>query len=95
MRSRYITFRVSDAEYQILKTQAGAAGTSVPVLARGLAIESVQLTPRLDNLERLMRDIPDRAGMVAALEKLGARISALQALAAKIDAATTKKGATP
>lgn len=92
MRKRFITYRVSDAEYQTLKQQAEQAGVSVPVLARGLALESIQLTPRLEQIERLLQGIPERAAMITSFEKLGARLARL---AEKIDAATSKKGATP
>lgn len=67
MRKRYVTFRVSDAECQTLKTGVEQAGTSVPMHARRLALNFIQLAPRLDTLERLIRDITDRSGMVLIL----------------------------
>ena len=95
MRKRYVTYRLSADEYQTLKAQADQAGVSVPVLARGLALESVQLAPRLEAIERLLKGIPERGAVITSFEKLAVRIAALQALAAKIDQATATKGATP
>ncbi len=74
MRKRYVTFRVSDAEYQTLKAEAEKAGTSVPLHARRLALDSIQIGPRLDTLERLIRDVPDRAMLVEVAQRLGAKI---------------------
>ena len=74
MRRRVLSIRLSDTEYQSLKAQADAAGTSVPIHARRLALDSIQLTPRLDNLERLLKDIPDRAGMVSAFQRVAEKI---------------------
>ena len=74
MRRRVLSIRLSDTEYQSLKAQADAAGTSVPIHARRLALDSIQLTPRLDSLERLLKDIPDRAGMVSAFQRLAEKI---------------------
>ena len=85
MRRRVLSIRLSDAEYQALKHQAEQAGISAPVLARRLALDSIQLAPRLDQLERLIRAVPDRAGMV----------SAFQRLAEKIDRASNGKAGTP
>lgn len=90
-RKRVLSIRLSDREYQSLKQQADAAGASVPLHARRLALDSIQIGPRLDQIERLLKGVPDRSGVIAAFEKLGARIAAL---AAKIDTATTK-GAAP
>jgi tetrahydromethanopterin S-methyltransferase subunit G len=95
MRSRYVTYRLTAEEYQIIKTKAEKAGASVPVVARRLALETAQIdqiADRLDEIERQLKSVPDRAGMVAALEKLGARIAAV---AAKIDSASAAKGGTP
>ena len=74
MRKRYVTYRVSDAEYQTLRAEAEKAGASVPVHARRLALDSIQLAPRLDTLERLIRDVPDRAMLVEVAQRLGAKI---------------------
>ena len=74
MRKRYVTYRVSDAEYQTLKAEAEKAGTSVPLHARRLALDSIQIGPRLDTLERLIRDVPDRAMLVEVAQRLGAKI---------------------
>ncbi len=74
MRKRYVTFRVSDAEYQNLKAEAEKAGTSVPLHARRLALDGVQIGPRLDSLERLIRAVPDRAMLVEVAQRLGAKI---------------------
>ena len=93
MRKRYITFRVSDAEYQIIKTKAEQAGVSAPVVARRLALDTAQIDQlgvRLDQIERQLKNVPDGGAVLAAFEKLAVRIAALQALAAKIDQATTK-----
>ncbi len=80
MRRRVLSIRLSDTEYQTLKAQADAAGTSVPVHARRVALDSVQLAPRLDTLERLIRDVPSKAVL----------LEVLQRLVSKIDRATTK-----
>ena len=98
VRKRVLSIRLSDDEYQSLKALADQAGTSVPVHARTRALESVQLAPRLDQIERRLRGVPDGAVMVSALEKLSVRLVALQRLAEKIDLATTakkKEGVTP
>ena len=98
MRKRYVTFRLADAEYQNLKAQADAAGTSVPLHARRLALDSIEIGPRLDQIERRLRSVPDGAAVLESVGKLSTRIVALQRLAEKIDLATTakkKEGATP
>ena len=74
MRKRYITFRVSDAEHQALKAEAEKAGTSVPVHARRLALESVQIGPRLDALERRFEAVPDREMLIEIARRLAAKI---------------------
>ena len=84
MRRRVLSIRLSDQEYQSLKQQAEQAGISVPVLARRLALDSVQIAPRLDSLERLIRAVPDRAVLLEVAQRLGK----------KIDSVATK-GATP
>ena len=76
MRKRYVTYRLTAEEYQSLKRQADQAGVSVPVLARGLALESIQLTPRLDAIEQLIRAVPDRAMLVEVAQRLGKKIEA-------------------
>ena len=84
-RRRVLSIRLADAEYQVLKAQADAAGMSVPVLARRLALESVQLAPRLDSLEQALKGMPDRTVLLEAFQRLGK----------KIDRAAGAKGATP
>lgn len=46
----------------------------MPVYARSLTLEAIQLTPRLDQLDRLIGNIPDRAGMVSAFQRLAEKI---------------------
>ena len=94
MRKRFVTFRVNDAEYQNLKAEAEKAGISVPLHARRLALDSIEIGPRLDQIERRLRSVPDGAAVLEAFGKLSTRIVALQRLAEKIDQATAK-GATP
>ena len=84
MRRRVLSIRLSDTEYQTLKTLADQAGTSVPVHARRLALDSVQLAPRLDQIERLIRAVPDRGVLLEAFQRLGAKIGTVAG-----------KGATP
>ena len=74
MRKRFVTFRVNDAEYQNLKAEAEKAGISVPLHARRLALDSVQIGPRLDSLERLLTNIPDRTVLLEAFQRLGKKI---------------------
>ena len=77
MRKRYVTFRLAAEEYQTLKAQAAQAGTSVPILARRLALEASdvrQIAERVDALERLIRDIPDRPMLIEIARRLGDRI---------------------
>ena len=85
MRKRVLSIRLSDQEYQSLKSMAALAGISAPVLARRLALDSVQIAPRLEALERLLAAMPDRPMLVEVAQRL----------ASKIDRATTTKGATP
>lgn len=84
-RKRVLSLRLSDAEYQALKQQASAAGTSVPLHARRLALDSIEIGPRLDALERQISSIPNKAAL----------LEAFQRLASKIDRAAGAKGATP
>ena len=84
MRKRVLSIRLSDTEYQALKTEAEKAGTSVPVHARRLALDSVQIAPRLEAIEQLIRAVPDRAVLLEVAQRLGK----------KIDSVATK-GATP
>ena len=81
-RRRVLSIRLSDTEYQTLKALADQAGTSVPVHARRLALDSVQLAPRLDQIERLIQGIPDRTVL----------LEVAQRLSKKIDRAGTGKG---
>ena len=69
-RRRVLSLRLSETEYQTLKFQAEQAGISVPVYARSLTLEAIQLTPRLDQLQHLIGNIPDRAGMERLTEKI-------------------------
>ncbi|WP_297920254.1 hypothetical protein [Metallibacterium sp.] len=85
MRRRVLSIRLSDQEYQSLKQQAEQAGISVPVLARRLALDSVQLAPRLEAIEHLIRAVPDRTVL----------LEAFQRLASKIDRAAASKGVQP
>ena len=75
-RRRVLSIRLADTEYQALKKLADQAGTSVPLYIRRCALDS----PRLDSLERQIRDIPSKAAL----------LEAFQRLASKIDRATTK-----
>ena len=74
MRKRYVTYRLTAEEYQTLKSQAEQAGISVPVLARRLALDSIQIGPRLDSLERQIRDIPSKAALLEAFQRLASKI---------------------
>ena len=73
-RRRVLSLRLSDTEYQALKTEAEKAGTSVPVHARRLALDSVQIAPRLEALERQIRDIPSKAVLLEVAQRLGKKI---------------------
>ena len=73
-RKRVLSLRLSDTEYQALKQQANAAGTSVPLHVRRLALDSIQITPRLDSLEQTLKGMPDRAMLVEVAQRLGAKI---------------------
>ena len=83
-RKRVLSIRLSDAEYQTIKAEAEKAGTSVPLHARRLALDSIQIGTRLEAIEQLIRAVPDRAVL----------LEAFQRLSKKIDQATAK-GATP
>ena len=85
MRKRVLSIRLSDQEYQSLKSMAAEAGISAPVLARRLALDSIQIAPRLEALERLLAALPDRPMLVEVAQRL----------ASKIDRAQVAKGATP
>ena len=84
MRKRVLSIRLSDSEYQTLKQQAAQAGVSVPIHARRLALDSVQLSPRLEAIEQLIRAVPSRTVLLEVAQRLGK----------KIDSVATK-GATP
>ena len=73
-RRRVLSIRLSDTEYQTLKALADQAGTSVPVHARRLALDSVQLAPRLDSLEQALKGMPDRTVLLEAFQRLGKKI---------------------
>lgn len=92
VRKRVLSIRISDDEYQVLRAQADQAGTSVPVHARRLALESVQVGPRLDQIERLLKGIADRPQMISAFQKLAEKIDRQ---GAKTDRAANKEGVTP
>ena len=79
MRKRYVTYRLTAEEYQNLKAQADAAGTSVPIHARRLALDSVQLAPRLEAIERLLAAMPDRPMLVEVAQRLGKKIDSASA----------------
>ena len=89
-RKRVLSIRLSDAEYQTIKAEAEKAGTSVPLHARRLALDSIEIGPRLDQIERRLRSVPDGAAVLESFGKLSTRIVALQRLAEKIDLATAK-----
>lgn len=91
-RKRVLSLRLGDSEYQTLKSMAAQAGISAPVLVRRLALDSVQLAPRLDAIERLIQGIPDRPQMVAAFQRLAEKIDRQ---GAKTDRATNKEGVSP
>ena len=73
-RKRVLSIRLSDTEYQSLKAQAAETGTSVPLHVRRLALDSIAIGPRLDALERRFDSVPDRAGLLEALQRLAAKI---------------------
>ena len=73
-RKRVLSIRLSDTEYQALKSEAEKAGTSVPVHARRLALDSVQLAPRLEAIEHLIRAVPDRTVLLEVAQRLGKKI---------------------
>ena len=77
MRKRVLSIRLSDTEYQTLKQQAAQAGVSVPIHARRLALDSVQLAPRLEALERLLAAMPDRTVLLEAFQRLGKKIDSV------------------
>lgn len=77
MRKRYVTYRVSDAEYQNLKAEAEKAGASVPLHARRLALDGVQIGPRLEAIEQLIRAVPDRPMLVEVAQRLGKKIDSV------------------
>ena len=83
-RKRVLSIRLSDSEYQSLKALAAQAGVSAPIYARRAALDGVQIGPRLDTLERLIRAVPDRGVLLEVAQRLGK----------KIDSVATK-GATP
>ena len=87
MRRRVLSIRLSDAEYQSIKALAEQAGVSVPIHARRLALESVQLAPRLEALERLLAAMPDRTVLLEAFQRLGKKIDSV---ATKGSAAASK-----
>ena len=50
---------------------------SVPVLARRLALDSVQIGPRLEALERLLTNIPDRTVLLEVAQRLSKKIDSV------------------
>ena len=77
MRRRVLSLRLSDSEYQALKALAAEAGISVPVLARRLALDSVQLAPRLEAIEQLIRAVPDRTVLLEVAQRLSKKIDSV------------------
>ena len=84
-RKRVLSIRLSDGEYQALKALAAQAGVSVPIHIRRLALECVQIGPRLEALERRLEAVPDRGVLLEAFQRLGK----------KIDQAAASKGVQP
>ena len=77
MRKRYVTYRLTAAEYQNLKAEAEKAGASVPLHARRLALDGVQIGPRLEAIEQLIRAVPDRPMLVEVAQRLGKKIDSV------------------
>ena len=73
-RKRVLSIRLSDAEYQTLKQQADQAGVSAPIYARRAALDGVQIGPRLDSLERLLTNIPNRTVLHEVAQRLSKKI---------------------
>jgi hypothetical protein len=74
MRKRVLSIRLAEPEYQSIKAAADAAGTSVPVHVRRLALDSIQMEPRLAAIETAMAALPDRAALVEVARRLAERI---------------------
>ncbi len=74
MRKRVLSIRLAEPEYQSIKAAADAAGTSVPVYVRRLALDSIQMEPRLAAIETAMAALPDRAALVEVARRLAERI---------------------
>jgi hypothetical protein len=73
-KRRFVGFRVTDAEYQRLKSEALKACMTLPVYARRAALDTIEFVPRLEALEQAIQTLPDRAGMAQAFQRLAERI---------------------
>lgn len=73
-KKRVLSIRLSDAEFRHLKSLADAAGTSVPLLARRQALETLDLGPRLEAIERALTALPTGQVMAEAFKRLAEKI---------------------
>ncbi|THD09304.1 plasmid mobilization protein [Metallibacterium scheffleri] len=85
MRRRQIHFRLAEAEFRQLKSEATKAGLTVPVYARLRCLETLALADRLAGIERALAVLPN-------LPTGPAMATAFTRLAAKIDRAAGAQG---
>ena len=74
MRKRVLSLRLSETEFQSIKAVADRDGASVPIMARRLAMDALELGGRLAAIEAALAALPDRVMLVEIAQRLGARI---------------------
>lgn len=87
MRKRVLSLRLSETEFQSIKAVADQVGTSVPVAARRLALDSIESGGRLAAIEAALAALPDRTMMVEIAQRLAAKIDRAAAAGGKGGAA--------
>lgn len=73
-RRRVLSIRLAEPEYQSIKAAADAVGVSVPIHVRRLALDAIELGPRLAAIEAALATMPDRPMLVEVAQRLSRKI---------------------